>query len=130
MKRTIFQSLVKWQQASERKPLIIRGARQVGKTYTVTELGENHFKRFVKIDFEKQMTLRKIFSEDLQINRMIELIEIATNTQIIPGETLLFLDEIQHCPRALMALRYFYEDMPKLHVIAAGSLLEFEMEKM
>lgn len=130
MRRTITEALIKWKENKSHKPLIIRGARQVGKTYTITEFGEKYFKRFVKIDFEKQITLRKIFSEDLQINRIIELIEIATNTPIVPGETLLFLDEIQVCPRALMALRYFYEDKTELHVIAAGSLLEFEIEKI
>jgi predicted AAA+ superfamily ATPase len=82
------------------------------------------------IDFEKQGRLKRIFDGDLLPKRLVELVELETGTNIVPGETLLFLDEIQLCPRALMALRYFWEELPELHVIAAGSLLEFEMTKI
>lgn len=130
MKRLITNKLTKWIDREDRKPLIVRGARQVGKTHSITELGNNHFKQYVKIDFEKQIQFKKIFDGDLTPQRLIDLIELKAKVNIIAGETLLFLDEIQLCPRALAALRYFYEEMPELHVIVAGSLLEFEMERI
>jgi predicted AAA+ superfamily ATPase len=130
MKRNIIDFFINWKNKTNRKPLIIRGARQVGKTYTITDFGENHFDNFVKLDFEKTPRLIKIFNGDLDARNIIELIELETDTEIIIGKTLLFFDEIQLCPRALVALRYFYEDVPDLHVIAAGSLLEFEIEKV
>ena len=109
---------------------MIRGARQVGKTYSVTEFGQQAFRHFVRVDFEKQVQLRKVFDGDLSPDRIIQLMEIETGMDIAIGETLLFLDEIQLCPRALTALRYFYEETPSLHVVAAGSLLEFEMDRL
>ncbi len=130
MKRTCNAKLLKWCNSTDRKPLIVRGARQVGKTFSITEFGESHFKFFVKIDFEKETGIKKIFDGDLSPNIIIELIELEKNVNINIGETLLFLDEIQLCPRAIMALRYFFEELPELHVIAAGSLLEFELEKI
>lgn len=130
MKRMIAAKLVEWQKKTNRKPLIVRGARQVGKTFSINEFGHKNFSSYIKIDFERQIQLRQIFDDDLSPRRLIDLIELETGLNIIPGETLLFFDEIQLCPRALVSLRYFYEDMPNLHVIAAGSLLEFEMEKI
>ena len=130
MKRLITDNLIEWKGKINRKPLIIRGARQVGKTFSVNYLGENHFRNFVKIDFEKQISAREIFDGDLSPKRILNLIELETGIDIIAGATLLFFDEIQLCPKALASLRYFYEEMPELHVIAAGSLLEFEMEKI
>ena len=130
MKRLISKQLADWKEKPNRKPLIVRGARQVGKTYSITELGENAFTRYVKLDFEKQLGLRRIFEGDLSPSRLIQLIELETGADIVAGETLLFLDEIQLCPRALVALRYFYEELPDLHIVAAGSLLEFEMERI
>ena len=130
MKRNIVNFFTNWKNSASRKPLIVRGARQVGKTYTITEFGKNCFNNLVKIDFEKQSRLKKIFDGDFNIKNIIEMIELELQTEIIAGKTLLFFDEIQLCPRALSALRYFFEGMPKLHVIAAGSLLEFEMDKI
>ena len=130
MKRNIINFFINWKNKTNRKPLIIRGARQVGKTYTITDFGKNHFDEFVKLDFEKMPRLIKIFDGDLDARNIIELIELEIGAEIVIGKTLLFFDEIQLCPRALVALRYFYEDMSELHVIAAGSLLEFEIEKM
>ncbi|NCC62475.1 MAG: DUF4143 domain-containing protein [Verrucomicrobiae bacterium] len=128
MKRLITDQLIEWKSRRNRKPLIIRGARQVGKTHSITEFGVRYFEHYVKIDFEKQIQIRKVFEGDLSPKRLVNLIELETDVDIVAGETLLFLDEIQLCPRALVALRYFHEEMPDLHVIAAGSLLEFEME--
>lgn len=129
MDRHILQHLVRWKEARHRKPLIVRGARQVGKTYTISEFGQRYYPRWFSFDFEKNRSLRKIFEGDLSMEHLLLQLEIAAKGKILP-ETLLFFDEIQLCPRALMALRYFYEEKPELHVIAAGSLLEFAMEKM
>jgi len=130
MKRAITRDLIEWKQKRTRKPLIIRGARQVGKTYSIAEFGRNSFTNLVKVDFEKQIRARQIFRGDLSPKRLVQLVELETESSLVPGETLLFLDEIQLCPRALTALRYFYEEMPHLHIVAAGSLLEFEMERI
>lgn len=108
--------------------MLLRGARQVGKTYAIEALAISTFNhQLVKIDFEKRPLLSKIFEPDLQPTRIISELELALGLPIIPGKTLLFFDEIQQCPKALMALRYFYEELPDLHVVAAGSLLEFAL---
>lgn len=128
MKRFLLDELLKWKESSIRKSLILRGARQVGKSYLIREFGK-HFDSFVEVNFEKDHNLSQIFDGDLEPQKIIEKISAAKNTSVIPGKTLLFLDEIQAVPRAVTALRYFYELMPQLHVISAGSLLEFVLEK-
>jgi uncharacterized protein len=130
MRRDILEKLMGWKDSPSRKPLIIRGARQVGKTYSVKEFGKEHFSNVVVLDFERERSLAPIFEKDLDPLKMIFDLEIHTGSRIIPGETLLFFDEIQACERALLSLRYFYEEMPDLHIIAAGSLLEFAMENI
>ena len=130
MRRLITDKLLVWKDCPNRQPLIIRGARQVGKTHSVEAFGAQEFQNVVKIDFEKLVSARKIFDGDLAPDRLVRLLSASTDQDIVPGKTLLFLDEIQRCPQALVALRYFYEDLPGLHVIAAGSLLEFEIEKI
>ncbi|MCP4693210.1 MAG: ATP-binding protein [Desulfobacterales bacterium] len=127
MERDIYGWLKNWKDEKRRKPLIIRGARQVGKTWLVEDFGKRDFKLFVGINFEFQSQMKRCFST-LDPFEIVQKIELNANVDIIAGETLLFLDEIQDCPRALKALRYFYEKMPDLHVIAAGSLLEFVMD--
>lgn len=129
MKREIVNCLINWKKSDERKPLIIRGARQVGKTTGVRQLGET-FTNFIELNFEQQSALNSIFSNDLDPKKIIIDLQVLTQQKIIPGKTLLFFDEVQVCPRALLALRYFYELMPELHVIAAGSLLEFCIEQI
>jgi len=124
MKRLIEQELVKWKKSTRRKPLVLRGARQVGKTWLVEQVLAKDFEGLVKIDLEKRRDLHTVFGDNLEPKRILNLLELATG-KIIPGKTLLFLDEIQACPRAIMALRYFYEEIPDLHVVVAGSLLEF-----
>lgn len=111
------------------KPIIMRGARQVGKT-TIAEQFGAYFEHFVPINLEKDPAIAEIFAGDLDPKRLVKLISIHTQKQIIPGQTLLFIDEIQEAPRAITALRYFYEEMPELHVIAAGSLLEFAIQEV
>ncbi len=128
MKRKIGESLLEWKFRQGRKPLILRGARQVGKTFSVSEFGHQEFESFVNIDFEIDRGFRKIFDGELSPSNLLLQIEAYTGKTCIPGKTLLFLDEIQSCPRAMMSLRYFYEKMPELHVIAAGSMLEFALD--
>ena len=128
-KRIIDYHLDKWKVDPYRKPLLLRGARQVGKTYAIRRLGQQ-FKYFVEVNFEKLVEAIDIFSKDLSPEKIIRDLSLLLKTPIIPGETLLFLDEVQQAPRAITALRYFYEEMPALHVIAAGSLLEFAIEKV
>ncbi|HPS28734.1 MAG TPA: ATP-binding protein [bacterium] len=129
MERFLSQQLVLWKNEKERKPLILRGARQVGKSYLVRELGRS-FSNFIEINFEMEPYLADIFSNSLDPKIIIEKLSIARNITITPGETLLFFDEIQKVPNAITALRYFYELLPELHIIAAGSLFDFVLEKI
>ncbi|MFC1484829.1 ATP-binding protein [bacterium] len=129
MERLSLKSLLAWKNSSNRKPLIIRGARQVGKSYSMYQFGETYFSSgIVSIDFELQPGLSQIFEQDLDPKRIVTEIEQNLGVRILPGKTLLFLDEIQRAPRVIMSLRYFYENMPDLHVIAAGSLLDFALK--
>jgi uncharacterized protein len=106
--------------------LLIRGARQIGKSWSVRNLGKTYFKEnYIELNLEKNPSLHTIFKQDFVVTRIIQELELVLNVTLIPGKTLLFIDEIQECPEAILALRYFYEDMPQLHIIAAGSLLEF-----
>jgi len=130
MDRNIDLKLSDWKTQAFRKPLIIRGARQVGKTYSVSTFGKTCFESFIKLDFERNRSIHKIFNQDLSVQQIIRDIEIFSEQKITAGKTLLFFDEIQECERALLSLRYFYEDMPELHVIAAGSMLEFALGKV
>ena len=128
-KRHIDKSLHEWKEDSRRKPLLIRGARQVGKSTAVRELGKA-FEYFVEVNLEKQPALRRLFAENIDVKKTCEKLSGTLSIPIIPGKTLLFIDEIQVCKEAIMALRYFKEDYPELHVIAAGSLLEFTLEEV
>ncbi|MBQ7632331.1 MAG: AAA family ATPase [Paludibacteraceae bacterium] len=127
--RRIDTALSEWAQQSSHKTLLLRGARQVGKTYTVRHLGE-HFENFVEINFDKQKSFHVLFDSNLDAHVIASQIANITGKAIIPGKTLLFFDEIQACPNAILSLRFFYEDYPELHVIAAGSLLEFALAEL
>lgn len=124
MKRSIFKELEQWKVSPIRSSLIVRGARQVGKSWAITEFGKQQFDSVVIGDFEKKPELENCF-HTLEPRQMIDRLEFYLKKSIVPGKTLLFLDEIQLCPRALTSLRYFKEDLPELHVASAGSLLEF-----
>ncbi|MBI2336789.1 MAG: ATP-binding protein [Deltaproteobacteria bacterium] len=124
MYRFALDYLKEWKNKKTRKPLVIRGARQVGKSFLVEMFSKEAFENFVKIDFEKMRDIAPLF-ESKSPKTIIPLLEVKFNTSILPGKTLLFLDEIQAAPDVFATIRYFYEDMPALHVIAAGSLLEF-----
>lgn len=128
-KRIIDGYLEQWAKKKDHKPMLLRGARQVGKSTAVHHLGET-FDNFVEIDFERQPEYKKIFKRDLLVTRIVSEISAMCAMPIIPGKTLLFFDEIQECQEAIMSLRFFKEDMPGLHVIAAGSLLEFALAEL
>lgn len=128
-KRLIDGYLEQWARRKDHKPMLLRGARQVGKSTAVRHLGQT-FDSFVEINFEKQPEYKEVFKGNLVVTRIIAEISAISATPIEPGKTLLFLDEIQECQEAIMSLRFFREDMPALHVIAAGSLLEFALAEL
>ena len=129
IKRNIDKVLLSWQTDRDRKPLLIRGARQVGKSSSVEQLG-THFEHFITVNFEKNKNLQTLFDSDLDVKEICLKLSVQFKTPIVAEKTLLFFDEIQTCPNAIMSLRYFYEDYPELHIIAAGSLLEFALEEL
>ncbi len=129
MKRLIDQDLISWKRSVVRRSLILRGARQVGKTFAVRQLGGS-YEDFYEINLEKRPDLHAIFNQNLDPIRILKELSIDRGSSIYPGKTLLFLDEIQACPQAILALRYFYEESPHLHVVGAGSLLEFALEQV
>lgn len=128
-RRLIDTYLEEWARRNDHKPVLLRGARQVGKSTAVRHLGES-FDNFVEINFERQPEYKKVFGRDLVVDRIVAEISALNAKPVIPGKTLLFLDEIQECQEAIMSLRFFREDMPALHVIAAGSLLEFALSEL
>ena len=124
MKRRIDTELRNWKSSPVRRPLLVRGARQVGKTFSVLWFGQQEFGNCIAINFEERPEFQNCFTS-LDVGEILEKISILTGEAIHPGKTLLFLDEIQECPKAITSLRYFFEKKPDLHVIGAGSLLEF-----
>ena len=129
LERKIDAELENWKQLPKRKPLVLRGARQVGKSSAVRNLAIQ-FKYFIEINFDESPSYAAIFENDLDPIAICEQLSVITNTPIVAGETLLFFDEIQSCIPAISALRYFYEKIPQLHLIAAGSLLEFALSEI
>lgn len=122
MKRYAIKKLIDWKNSQDRKPLIIRGARQTGKTWLMKEFGRTEYKKTIYINFENNDLMNEHFSKDLNTKRIIEGLELEYS-KIVPENTLIILDEIQECPKALTALKYFYENNPEYHITAAGSLL-------
>lgn len=123
MKRLIEAELKAWKNNRDRKPLILNGARQVGKTYILREFGERNYKNVVYVNLETNTSVASYFSDDISPERIIRYLEAYANEAVIPEETLIILDEIQSCERALTALKYFCEQTPEYHIAAAGSLL-------
>lgn len=123
MQRKISGKLIAWRDNPKRMPLIVNGARQVGKTYIVKEFGSQFFKQVVYINLETNLAVNSFFEADITPSRIIQYLETVSNTRIIAGETLVILDEIQACPRALTSLKTFCEEAPQYHIAAAGSLL-------
>ena len=123
MQRFAIKHLLQWKQDPDRKPLLLLGARQVGKTWLMKEFGRLHFKKCAYVYLDRNRPMAEIFERDFDIKRIILALQIQTGIQITPGDTLIILDEIQACPAAVTALKYFCEDAREYHVIAAGSQL-------
>ncbi len=129
MRRVILSTLKDWKLNENRKVLMLKGARQVGKTFIVRELAKD-FKHFLEVNFEKNPEIRQFFDQNLDPVRICTNLSAYYGIPVIDGKTLLFFDEIQSCPKAIQSLRFFYESKPGLHVVAAGSLLEFALEDL
>lgn len=129
MKRFFTEYLIDWKNRSHRKPLIVRGARQVGKTFTIEEFGNENFDKVIKVNFEEAPELKQFFITN-NVRQIVQNLETYFGKKILLSGTLLFLDEIQTCPEAIVTLRYFYENIPDLHVIAAGSLLDHALNDL
>ncbi|MDD4493924.1 MAG: ATP-binding protein [Eubacteriales bacterium] len=124
MKRKISENLIAWKnQPKRRMPLLVYGARQVGKTYILNEFGQRHYKNVAYFNLETNQTVSSYFSENIEPEHIIRFLETEVRERIIPGETLIFFDEIQSCERALTSLKYFNEKTPEYHIVCAGSLL-------
>ena len=123
MKRKITGQLIEWKNSSARKPLILNGARQVGKTFILREFGRENYKNTVYVNLESNGTVAAMFNDDISPSKLIKYLEVETGERILPNETLIILDEIQSCERAVTSLKYFCEEAPDYHIAAAGSLL-------
>lgn len=123
LKRNAIQDLINWKSSDDRKPLVMRGARQVGKTWLMKEFGQSCYESYVYFNFDEEDGLKSIFETNKNPHRIIELLSMISGKKILPGETLIIFDEIQECPEALNTLKYFKEKANDYHVIAAGSLL-------
>ena len=122
-KREMTETLKRWKDASDRKPVLLRGARQTGKTWVMEALGKECFEHYVKFDFDRTPELKSVFRETKDPERLIRGLSLYSDVPIIAGKTLMVFDEIQECEEALNSLKYFYEEAPEYHIIAAGSLL-------
>ena len=123
LKRNAIQALISWKSDEDRKPMVLKGARQVGKTWLMKEFGKNYYDSFVYLNFDEEDELKSIFEANKNPHRIIELLSMITGEKILPGKTLIIFDEIQECPEALNSLKFFREKANEYHVIAAGSLL-------
>ncbi len=129
MKRALVTELLKWKNSHLRKPLIVKGVRQCGKTYLLKEFGKNYYENAVYFNFEGNSALQNVFENDLNPERIIAELSVIGKQAIDPHKTLLIFDEIQFCDNALTSLKYFYENAPDYHVVAAGSLLGIALSK-
>ena len=127
MKRNLLENLLEWKNKSNRKPLVLSGARQVGKTWLLKEFGETQFRNCAYVSFDKSESATALFLGDFDFKRIIAGLQVICGTEITPGETLVVLDEIQLCPKALRTLKYWQEEKPEYHVAAAGSLIGLSM---
>jgi uncharacterized protein len=123
MKRDVYLNLLEWKKSKNRKPLILQGARQVGKTYILKIFGETEYKDYLYINFDKNKEVKNIFEKDLEPERVLSELELLFEKKIKEKDTLLIFDEIQECPNALNSLKYFNEEAKEYHIVAAGSLL-------
>ncbi len=123
MKRTIYAKLIEWKNKKNKKPLVIKGARQIGKTWIVKEFGKNEYEEFVYVNCDSNERVRELFEHDFNINRIIRGLSALSGKSIQKRQTLIFFDEVQEIPRIVQSLKYFYENEPEYNVIVAGSLL-------
>jgi len=123
MYRNQIEKLIKWKKNKNKKPLIIRGARQVGKTWLMREFGEKNYKNFAYINFDRNTRMEQLFSGDMNIERIIQGLKLESGVNINANDTLIIFDEVQEVPNALTSLKYFYENAPEYNIVAAGSLL-------
>ena len=129
MKRDIYKTLLSWKVNADRKPLILNGARQVGKTYILKKFGKGEYASFAYVNLDKDEGVKDFFSHGYDVERIIRDISAYTGVKIVPNETLVFLDEVQSCPEILSSLKYFREDAPQYHIAVAGSLLGISLHK-
>lgn len=129
MKRFVLQQLIEWKNREDRKPLILNGARQVGKTWLLHEFAKLEYKKEAYVVCRKNNLARQLFSQDFNVDRILRGLRAMTSVDITPGDTLIILDEIQEAPRGITALKYFAEKAPQYHVVAAGSLLGIAMHQ-
>lgn len=129
MKRDLYHKLVAWKKSADRKPLLLRGARQVGKTYLLEQFGEAEYENLIYLDFDEHPDLNRFFVKNLDPDRIIKDLALYYEQTISPGKTLLFFDEIQQSPEALNSLKYFEQQANEYHVVAAGSLLGVKLAK-
>ena len=129
MKRKIMNDLIKWKNSKNRKPLILKGARQVGKTYILKEFGNTYYKNIAYFNFDHDNDLYNLFENTKSPDRIIEQLSFANGTKIEKENTLIIFDEIQECPNALNSLKYFCEEEPEYHIACAGSLLGIRLSK-
>ena len=129
MKRFIMDDLIKWKNSINRKPLILKGARQVGKTYILKEFGRDYYDNVAYFNFDHDDGLAELFVNTKDPKRIIEQLTLVDGKKIEVGKTLIFFDEIQECPNALNSLKYFYEEVPEYHIVCAGSLLGIRLSK-
>lgn len=123
MYRYQIEKLIEWKNNISKKPLIIRGARQVGKTWLMKEFGKNNYKNFAYINFDRNTRMEQLFSGDMNIERILQGLKLESGVNITANDTLIIFDEVQEVPNALTSLKYFYENAPEYNIIAAGSLL-------
>ena len=123
MKRDLINELAAWKRNARRKPMLLLGARQVGKTWLLQEFAHEHYRNVVYVRFDRDERMKESFEKDFDMKRILTSLQLHADTPVIPGETLIILDEIQECQAALTSLKYFCEDLPEQHVVAAGSLL-------
>ena len=129
MKRDLYQKLLLWKDNPDRKPLVVKGARQVGKTYLIQEFGKHEFEHFFILNADKDPRVRELFERGFRVDGILSVIEVLCGETIVPGKTLIFIDEVGDAPKALAALKYFFEDAPQIHIIVAGSLLGLAIHK-
>lgn len=129
MKRDLYDNLIQWKNNPHRKPLVVKGARQVGKTYLIEEFGKNEFDNCIILNCDKDPRIRDVFENGFRTDRIISDISVLSGQRVIPGKTLVFIDEVGDAPKALGALKYFCEDAPQYHIIVAGSLLGLAIHK-